>query len=60
MDEDANLQFGRMLKAVVRHPGIVLQFRRLIRNTWIAADNAAVALVAVLSQLNTIRQLRNS
>jgi len=60
MDEDANLQFGRMLKAVVRRPGIVLQFRRLIRNTWIAADNAAVALVAVLSQLNTIRQLRNS
>ena len=50
MDEDANLHAGKMLKFVVCHPGIVLQFRQLIRNTSIATDNAAIALVAALSQ----------
>jgi adenosylhomocysteine nucleosidase len=48
MDEDANLQFGRMLKAFVRHPGILLQSRQMMRNSKIAADNAAIALVAAL------------
>ena len=51
MDEDANLQVGRMLKALIRHPGVVLQARRMLRNTSLAADNAAIALVAALSQL---------
>ena len=50
MDEDANLQVGKILKAILRHPGIVFQFGRLIRNTRIAADNAAIALMAALSQ----------
>ena len=50
MDEDANLHVGKMLKVVICHPGIVLQSRRLVRNTRIAADNAAIALVAALSQ----------
>ena len=48
MDEDANLQVARMLKAIIRHPRIVLHLKRLMQNTWIAADNAAVALVAAL------------
>jgi nucleoside phosphorylase len=51
MDEDANPQAGKMLKAIVRHPRIVLQSGRLIKNTRIAADNAAIALVAALSQM---------
>jgi adenosylhomocysteine nucleosidase len=51
MDGDANLQVGRMLKAVVRHPGIILQSRQMLRNTRIAADNAAIALVAALDWL---------
>jgi adenosylhomocysteine nucleosidase len=51
MDEDANLRAGRMLKAVIRHPGVVLQARQMLRNTNLAADNAAIALVAALSQL---------
>jgi len=51
MDEDANLREGRLLKELVRHPKIVFQFKRMMQNTRIAADNAAVALVAVLSQL---------
>ncbi len=50
MDEDANLQAARMLMTMLRRPGIVLHFRRLMRNTRIAADNAAVALAAALSQ----------
>jgi adenosylhomocysteine nucleosidase len=50
MDEDANLQAGKLLMAVVRNPRIVFQSRRLMRNTRIAADNAAAALVAALSQ----------
>jgi len=48
MDEDANLRPGRMFMAVIRHPGIILQGRRLLRNTRIAADNAALTLVEVL------------
>jgi len=50
MDEDANLQAGRLLKAIVRNPRIVFQSRRLMRNSRIAADNAAAALSAALSQ----------
>jgi hypothetical protein len=50
MDADANLHIGRMLKAAVRHPGIILQSRGLMRNSKVAADNAAIALVAALSQ----------
>jgi adenosylhomocysteine nucleosidase len=51
MDEDANLQAGRLLKALVRRPRIILQSRRLMRNTRIASDNAAIALIAALSQM---------
>jgi nucleoside phosphorylase len=50
MDEDANLQAGRLIKAIIRHPGIISQSRRLMRNSRLAADNAAVALVAALNQ----------
>ena len=50
MDDDANLRAGRLLKTLIRHPKIVFQSRRLIRNTRIAADNAAIALMAALSQ----------
>jgi len=50
MDEDANLRTGRLLKMIVRNPWIVLQSRRMMRNNRIAADNAAIALVAALSQ----------
>ncbi len=49
MDEDANLRLGRMLRAVIRHPAIVLQGRRMLQNTGVAASSAAIALVAILS-----------
>jgi nucleoside phosphorylase len=50
MDEDANLRVGRLLKTIARNPRIVSKFSRLIRNNRIAADNAAFALMAALSQ----------
>jgi adenosylhomocysteine nucleosidase len=51
LDENANLHVAGFLKAIARRPGIVLQFGRLRRNSRIAAENAAVALVAAVSQL---------
>jgi adenosylhomocysteine nucleosidase len=51
MDDDANLRIGRILMAMVRHPGIVFKIKGLMRNTRIAADNAAIALIAVLSKI---------
>jgi adenosylhomocysteine nucleosidase len=48
MDKDANLKVGKLLKAVIRHPGILVQSRQLLVNTQRAADNAAEALVAGL------------
>jgi adenosylhomocysteine nucleosidase len=49
LDEAANLRTGRILKAIVRHPRIIFQIRRLIHNSGIAAENAAIALIAALS-----------
>jgi len=51
LDKDANLKVGRLLKAVIRHPGILVQSRQLMVNTQRAADNAAMALVAALDGL---------
>jgi adenosylhomocysteine nucleosidase len=48
MDKDANLKAGKLLKAVISHPGILVHTRQLMINTQLAADNAAVALVAAL------------
>ncbi len=50
-DEDANLRPGRLLKAVLRRPGLLLQSRRVMRNSRIAAENAAAALLAAWSQV---------
>ena len=52
MDEDANLKVGKLIKAVFRHPAILLKARQMLRNSAIAADNAAIALVAALNWLS--------
>lgn len=49
MDEDANLKAARLMQMILRNPGIVLQSRYMLRNNRIAADNAAIALMAALS-----------
>jgi nucleoside phosphorylase len=51
MDDDANLRASRILMAIVRHPRIIFQFSRLMHHTRLAADNAAIALIAALSKL---------
>jgi len=48
-DEDSNLQIGKLIKTVLRHPRIILQSIRLNQNVERAAKNAAIALVAALS-----------
>jgi adenosylhomocysteine nucleosidase len=51
MDDEANLKARKLIMAVIRNPRIVLQSRRMMRNSTIAADSAAIALVASLHQL---------
>jgi adenosylhomocysteine nucleosidase len=51
MDDKYNFQPGRLLQAVLKHPRIFLQFGQMIRNSRIAADNAAIAVAAALNQL---------
>jgi len=50
MDEDANMRPGKLLGAIIRNPRIIFQSRRMVRNSRIAADHAAIALMAALSQ----------
>jgi adenosylhomocysteine nucleosidase len=52
MDENANLIPGKLLKAIFRNPRILVQSRRMLRNSRLAADHAAIALLAALSSTN--------
>ena len=45
---DANLRADRLVMEMIRHPGIIFQFKRMMRNTRIAADNAALTVIEVL------------
>ena len=49
-DADFNLRPGKIARLVLRRPHSLLQFLRLARNTNRAAENAAIALIAALSQ----------
>jgi hypothetical protein len=49
-DEESNLRIGKLIEMVLRHPRIIFQSIRLIRNVERAAENAAIALVAALGQ----------
>ncbi len=49
MDQDANLRADKILTAIAHNPRIMLQFSRSMRNSKLAADNAAAAVLAVLS-----------
>ncbi|MFH1523420.1 MAG: hypothetical protein ABIF04_00475 [Chloroflexota bacterium] len=50
MDEEANLRIGKLIKVLLRQPRILLQSRQFMQNSRKAADHAAMALVATLSQ----------
>jgi nucleoside phosphorylase len=50
LDEKYNLRIGKMLMMVLRNPQIIFQSRQMMQNSRKAADHAARAVVAVLSQ----------
>ena len=50
LDEKYNLRMGVLLLMVLRRPQIIFQSRQMLRNSRMAADHAARALVAALSQ----------
>jgi adenosylhomocysteine nucleosidase len=50
IDEEYNLRIGKIIKTILQHPRIVLQYRWMIQNAEKAAENAAIALIAALSQ----------
>ena len=50
MDENYNFRIGKMLVMVLRRPQILFQARQILRNSGTAADHAARALLAALSQ----------
>jgi adenosylhomocysteine nucleosidase len=49
-DDECNLQISQIIKTVLRHPGILIRSTQVGGNIRTAADNAAIALVAALSQ----------
>ncbi len=50
MDEKSRLIPMRLLKELIRHPGIILQAGDLMKNSRIAAENAALAVWHILEQ----------
>lgn len=54
MDDDYNFRIGKLIKAVLRHPEIIIQSRKMMHNSRKAADHAALALLAVLNQPSPI------
>lgn len=50
MDEEYNLHIDRIFKMILGHPQMLKRFLMLGRNTRQAAENAASALIAALSQ----------
>ena len=52
MDENYHLQAGKLLRTLIRHPEILLTANRMRRNTAIAAENTAIAVIAALSKEN--------
>jgi adenosylhomocysteine nucleosidase len=54
MDDEYNFRIGKMIKMVLQHPEIILRSREMMQNSRKAANNAAMALVAALSQPSPI------
>jgi adenosylhomocysteine nucleosidase len=50
MDKDYNVRAGPIIKTIIGHPQMLPQLLRMVRNTRMATENAAIALVAALSQ----------
>ena len=54
LDEKYNLRIGKMLMMVLHSPQIIFQARQMMQNSRKAADHAARALVAALSQPSSV------
>jgi adenosylhomocysteine nucleosidase len=50
MDEEDTLRIGEIIKTILGYPRMIPQLFRMALNTKIAAQNAAIALIAALSQ----------
>jgi len=50
MDDEYNFRTGRLLLEVLRQPAILFHSAQMIRNSQIAADDAAAAVLAILNQ----------
>lgn len=50
LDENYNMRIGKILKTILMHPQMLPSLLRMGKNTRLAADNAAIALVAALCQ----------
>ncbi len=49
VDENANVRYGKILVEIVRHPRIMSGLRDIMKNSRIAADNAARAVIEMIS-----------
>jgi hypothetical protein len=54
LDEDDNLLTSKLLMMIIRDPKIMFQSSRMVNNSRIAADNAALAVIAVLNENSPI------
>jgi adenosylhomocysteine nucleosidase len=50
LDDKDNLRIGKLLLMALRHPQIIFHSGHIIQNSKIAADHAALSLVAALNQ----------
>lgn len=50
LDANDKLRIGKLLTMILRKPQIIFQSSQILRNTKVAADHAAQALIAALSQ----------
>lgn len=50
LDENANLKLGKLIKLMIRRPQLIHQSGQMRRNSNLAAECGALALVAALSQ----------
>ncbi len=57
LDEESNFRMSEMLRIVLRRPQILFQSRQIMQNSKIAADHAARAVIAMLSQPSTLISL---
>jgi hypothetical protein len=56
-DDNYKIRIGRVLAAILHQPQIILRFRHMMKNSWIAADHAARAVFAMINEASAIISL---